>query len=230
MATSLLFEGGTEPDLVAKVRRTRAERSRGYSPDDEVRRDVLGDDRSGGDHGTLADLHSRKHGRATPDPGVIVDLDRCRAIPEEGIVHVVLVGQKPYAWRDADVVADPQAAASIEAALAVDDGVPADRDAALSVSRTDPDIQVGRHQDGRAFADLDAVHDAVPEAPYRGRWDVGDDVVRQVADELADKELQAADAPRWPDVALADAAVDRDLRLQRALCRHPGAACCLVVR
>src|SRR5207245_10697041 len=140
--TGPLLEGRPPMYLVTKVGRARTQWPRRHTPNDLIRRHVLRDDGTGRNDRALADLHAGEHQRPAPEPGVVLDLDRSKPLGKKWIVHVVLVGEEPDARRDADVVADPKAASSVEPTLAVDDRMLPDRDARLPPPTADAPVPV----------------------------------------------------------------------------------------
>ena len=187
--TERLLESRPKMYLVPKVGRARTQWSRRHTPNDLIRSHVLRDNGAGRNDRALTDLHAGEHHCPAPEPGVVADLDRSKPFRKEWIVHVVLVGEEPDPGRDADVVADPQTAASVEPTLAVDDRVLTDRDARLSPPTADPDVQVRTQHDEGACSDLHPVYVPVPLMPRARRRDMGDHVVRQVTDKLNEEGL-----------------------------------------
>src|SRR5207302_4250333 len=78
---------------------------------------------------------------------------------------------------DADVRADLQAAASVEAATSIDDGAGADAraEAAVAAWTVRPEVAAKLHR--AAVSHLDPHHPVVPATPDRVRRDPADDVV-----------------------------------------------------
>src|SRR5580692_6535579 len=68
-----------------------SDRPRRIAPDDGVRCDVLGDDRSRRDHRAVAYGASRQHDGAVSDPDIVADDDTMRGPPFEEIRVVGLV-------------------------------------------------------------------------------------------------------------------------------------------
>src|SRR3954451_1696429 len=190
MASLLKESRGRVEDVAERLFRARPDLACGHAGDYRERRDVAGHDRSRADDGASADPHSCQDRRPRSDEGVIVDLDRPARDAELGVVDRVVRRQDRDFGRDADVLADAQRAAGVQAAVAVDPRVSSDHEAvAPELARAVEPHVAAEVNDGSA-AKADPEHAAVPRVAEVEARNVADNVVRQVVQRADHEQLE----------------------------------------
>jgi len=87
------------------------------------RRDIFGNDGTGGDYGTLADSGSGKDNGPWADKDIIFNGDRAEGVTKVRRMDVVFIVVDKDLAGNIDVIADSQAVAAIEKTMVANDGV-----------------------------------------------------------------------------------------------------------
>src|SRR6201999_485071 len=103
------------------------------------------------------------------------------------IVDVMGPSQDDHLGRDADVVADGEAAADVECAVAIDPRISADADAKTAGITQPPEPDIRAHVHARVLAELNAQDAPIPEMAKFEAGPRSHDVVREVVEYLDDE-------------------------------------------
>ena len=169
---------GSEEQPVITVSIAEMARARSYlcgrNPgDDRVGRDTFGNDRSGGDCGTLMDHYSGQNHCPCSNKYKVFDAYGAAAADKLRALKVVIRGEDEDFCGDRDVVTDGDASAIVEATTLIDD-----------TARTHPETAFGVkpsiHENVAFRPDLKSKTTSVVEQTDGVGWDAGHDPVGQV--------------------------------------------------